>query len=212
MKGARGDRRGLGADHVEQVIRLASRSTSGRRVELPSGIVVERRFNDLFFSRARAQWRASHEDPGPHQTGLGVSETVSRPAAYQYTVVLPSAGSATVSVPELGSRFRLKLIDWADAERETRRDSQTFDVDSLRAPLILRNWRPGDAYTPYGRRQPRKLKQMFLAARVPSSAATRMAGARKCWPCDLGTWNACGPGSSSLRGNAGCSCDREEKL
>jgi tRNA(Ile)-lysidine synthase len=67
------------------------------------------------------------------------------------------------------------LIDWAETERETRRDNQTFDADSLRAPLILRNWRPGDAYTPHGRRQPRKLKQMLLAARVP-------AHERREWP------------------------------
>jgi tRNA(Ile)-lysidine synthase len=153
----RGDCRGLGADHVEQVIRLATKSTSGRRVELPGEIVVERRFNDLLFSR-----RAGTASGEPDR------ETISQPNAYQYTVVLPSAGSASVSVPELGSRFHLKLIDWAEAERETRRDNQTFDADSLRAPLILRNWRPGDAYTPHGRRQPRKLKQMLLAARVPA--------------------------------------------
>jgi|HubBroStandDraft_1064217.scaffolds.fasta_scaffold03146_5 tRNA(Ile)-lysidine synthase len=155
-EGVRGDCRGLGADHVEQVIRLAATSTSGRRIELPGDIVVERRFNDLFFSR-RAGTASGQSD----------RETISTPNAYQYTVVLPSAGSASVSVPELGSRFHLKLIDWAEAQRETRRDNQTFDADSLRTPLILRNWRPGDAYTPHGRRQPRKLKEMLLAARVP---------------------------------------------
>lgn len=155
-EGVRGDRRGLCADHVEQVIRLATRSTSGRRIELPGDIVVERRFDYLFVSR-RAGTSSKALNP----------ETISRPKAYQYTVVLPSAGSASVSVPELGSRFHLKLIDWAEVQRETRRDNQTFDADSLRAPLILRNWRPGDAYTPHGRCQPRKLKQMLLAARVP---------------------------------------------
>ena len=163
-EGVRGDRRGLCADHVEQVIRLATRSTSGRRIELPGDIVVERRFNDLFFAR-----RAGTTSRAPGR------ETISQTNAYQYTVVLPSAGAASVSVPELGSRFHLKLIDWAEVQRETRRDNQTFDADSLRAPLILRNWRPGDAYTPHGRRQPRKLKQMLLAARVPAQE-------RREWP------------------------------
>lgn len=161
---ARGDRLGLGAGHVEQVIRLATKSSSGRRVKLPNGIVVERRFNSLSFSR----WDGIEGTKAER-------ETISAPIAYQYAVVLPSSGSAIVSVPELGSRFCLKLIDWADTERETRRDKQTLDADSLRAPLILRNWRPGDAYTPHGRRQPRKLKQMFLAARVP-------ARERREWP------------------------------
>lgn len=163
-EGVRGDRRGLCSDHVEQVIRLATRSTSGHRIELPGEIVVERKFDDLLFSRRAGT-----------ASGESGRETISQPNAYQYTVVLPSAGSASVSVPELGSRFHLKLIDWAETERETRSDNQTFDADSLRAPLILRNWRPGDAYTPHGRRQPRKLKQMLLAARVPAQE-------RREWP------------------------------
>jgi tRNA(Ile)-lysidine synthase len=73
-------------------------------------------------------------------------------------------------VREIGVRFRLKTIDWAGTRRDTIEDHQVLDANSLSAPLILRNWRPGDAYTPHGRRQPRKLKQMFLAARIPSEA------------------------------------------
>jgi tRNA(Ile)-lysidine synthase len=161
---ARGDRRELIAEHVEQVIRLASQSTSGRRIELPGGIGAERRFGEVFFVPRNAA-----------EAGQGRGETVRHPIAYHYLVDLPARGTAAVSVPELGVRFCLKLIDWAGARSETRADSQVLDVESLRAPLILRNWRPGDAYTPYGRRQTRKLKQMLLAARVP-------VGARKGWP------------------------------
>jgi len=163
-QGARGDRRELSAEHVEQVIHLATQSTSGRSVELPGGIVVGRRFDDLFFSAGRIG-----------EAGRGRGETVRRPITYHYVVNLPARGTAAVSVPELGTRFCLKLIDWAGTQRETNGDSQVLDVDSLRAPLILRNWRPGDAYAPHGRRQTRKLKQMFLAARVP-------IGVRRGWP------------------------------
>jgi len=160
----RGDRRELSSEHVEQVIHLATRSASGRSVELPGGVQVERRFNELFFSSRRSCESAQER-----------TETGSSTVAYQYVVTFPASGAAAVSVPELGIRFCLKLIDWAGTQSETRGDNQVLDADSLRAPLILRNWRPGDAYTPYGRRQTRKLKQMFLAARVPT-------GARRVWP------------------------------
>jgi tRNA(Ile)-lysidine synthase len=83
-------------------------------------------------------------------------------------VSLPEHGSATVSIPELGTCLRLKVIDWPSAASDTKRDGRALDADLLRTPLILRNWRPGDAYRPRGRRQARKLKQMFLAGRVPS--------------------------------------------
>ena len=48
----RGDRRELSARHVEQVIRLAAESTSGKRLRLPGRIAVERVFDDIVFSRA----------------------------------------------------------------------------------------------------------------------------------------------------------------
>ena len=154
----RGDRRQLTARHVEQVIRLATESSSGRRVQLPGGITVERIFSDLVFSNGGSK--------GSFAPNL---ETPSRSLAYQYRVSIPKRGAATISVPELGTCFRLKVIDWSSAASDTKRDGRALDADLLRTPLILRNWRPGDAYRPRGRRQARKLKQMLLAGRVPSS-------------------------------------------
>jgi len=67
------------------------------------------------------------------------------------------------------------VIDWPVTESDTKRDANALDADLLRSPLILRNWRPGDAYRPQGRRHELKLKSMFLAGRVPS-------GERAAWP------------------------------
>lgn len=153
----RGDRRELGATHVEQVIHLAADSSSGRRIELPDGVLVERIFDSLTFSRAPLPGRSSAPGKGAAQSD-----------AYQYVLSLPDRGATAVSVPELGSRFWLKVIDWPSVERDTKRQAQALDACLIRDPLILRNWHPGDAYRPRGRRQPRKLKQMFLAHRIPS--------------------------------------------
>lgn len=153
----RGTFSGLTSSHVRQVLRLASESPSGRCAELPGGVVVEKAFDALVFSVSK-------------QTGSkrGRRETESRENAYLYVVSLPAHGVATVSVPELNRRFSLKVIDWSVSERDTKRDSTALDVRLLREPLILRSWRPGDAYRPLGRRQAKKLKEMFLAGRVPS--------------------------------------------
>ena len=96
-----GDLHGLTSEHVERVILLASESASGRRIELPGGILVERNFDELIFARA-----GHAERPSPAR------ETSARPGAYRYVVSLPEHGAATVSVPELKSRFCLKVIDW----------------------------------------------------------------------------------------------------
>ncbi|MBZ5500864.1 MAG: tRNA lysidine(34) synthetase TilS [Acidobacteriia bacterium] len=173
-QGVRGELRGLSARHVEQVMRLASVSTGARRVELPHGIVVERTFDDLIVS-------------GPASAGPDASlpETTRSPREYQYVVDLPARGAATVSVPELGSRFRLKVIDWPILARDTKREVVALDADLLAAPLILRNWRPGDAYRPRGRRHALKLKEMFLARHIPSrergSWPVLVSGGRVAW-------------------------------
>jgi len=159
----RGNRRELGANHVEQVVQLASESTSGRHVELPGRITVRRNFGELIFSRRADTQQATNNG------------TAAQRNSYQHIVSLPLRCTATVSIPELGKCFRLKVIDWPVTESDTKRDANALDADLLRAPLILRNWRPGDAYRPHGRHHERKLKSMFLAGRVP-------IGQRAAWP------------------------------
>ena len=151
----RGDRKDLTAEHVEQVIRLATRHSSGRHLELPGGVIVGRSFDQLIFSR------------GKHPRSLRRNETRAQLDTYNYPVSLPNRGAAVVSVPELGSCFRLKVIDWILQPSDTKSAGQALDADLLRGSLILRNWRPGDAYRPHGRRHIQKLKQMFLKDRVP---------------------------------------------
>ena len=162
-KGIRGDCRDLTALHVEQVLRLATESASGRQVELPAGVLVERSFGEVIFSRRSGQ--RAHRTP---------KETKSGASAYHYTVSVPKNGTTSISVPELGTRLLLKVIDWSSPERDTKLDD-ALDVDLLPSTLTLRNWQPGDAYRPRGHRQSRKLKEMFLSRRVPR-------GERLRWP------------------------------
>ncbi len=160
-QGVSGGMQGPTAERVEQVIHLAAESTSGRQIELPGGVRVGRDFEDLIFSHAsgRAQ----------------LDETGAQPHTYQYRVTLPNHGDTTVSVPELKRCFHLKVIDWSGAQRDTKAECAALDANLLRAPLILRNWRPGDAYRPRGGRRAQKLKRMFLAKRIP-------VGQRAGWP------------------------------
>jgi tRNA(Ile)-lysidine synthase len=154
----RGDRRELGAIHVEKIIALASSLENGCKVELPRGIAVEREFGELVF--ARQATRSERKD---------ADETTGRENTYQYVMDLPLRETTTVTVAKLGKRLSLNLIDWPSAQRDTIRDIQALDADLLRSPLILRNWRPGDSYRPCGRREERKLKRMLLEQRVPAS-------------------------------------------
>lgn len=189
-EGVRGNRRELSAHHVEQVLHIAGGSQSGRRAELPGGIIVERNFQDLTFTLTPAPAAASvpasasapaspsrrASVPGPQHPPESVARSNGTSAArnaYEYVVDLPLANATTVSIPLLGKCFRLKLIDWPIAESDTKGDADAIDADLLRPPLILRNWRPGDAYRPHGRRQEQKVRAMFVARRVRRDDRTK---------------------------------------
>lgn len=157
-KGIRGDLRELTAEHVEQVIRLARSGASGSRVELPGRVDVEKVFDAIVFCAVNSKSAAR-----------GASGTSGQSVSYHYQVERPANGAATVSVPELGTAICLKVIDWSKTERDTKRETVALDADLMDFPLVLRNWRPGDAYRPKGRRDERKLKELLLARRVPAS-------------------------------------------
>jgi tRNA(Ile)-lysidine synthase len=147
----------LAAQHVEQVIHLAAECVSGSRVQLPGGIVVEKSFDRLVFSAPK------------RSAGPSAGRETDRPATtYEYSVELDGTQPASVSVPEIGRRFRLKVIDWPPDRSDTSSLAEALDWDLLRSPLVLRNWRPGDSYRPRGRRHAHKLKGLLLASRVPA--------------------------------------------
>jgi tRNA(Ile)-lysidine synthase len=160
----RGSRQQLAAQHVQDVLELATKSHSGAQIELP-GILVQRNFDRLVFSAA----------PVVPKTESG-DESVLLKHEFEYAIAQPGhLQPACIVVPEIGRRFNLKMIDWPPASRETIIVRGTLDFDRLRWPLILRNWRPGDSYRPCGRKRVRKLKRLFLEARVPRSS-------RASWP------------------------------
>jgi tRNA(Ile)-lysidine synthase len=152
-----GDRRRLTARHVEQIVHLAKQLPTGSRVELPHGLVVQKRFDRLVF--------LSPEGARDYQK----AESGQAAASYSYQVELPRVGASVIDVAETGKRVWLKLIDWPLPERDTRGLGNVLDAELLRPPLVFRNWRSGDAYRPKGRRHDRKLKRLlegkFLSAR-----------------------------------------------
>jgi len=155
----KGDLRQLTSSHVEQVMRLAAEPGSGRSLHLPAGVRVARSFDHLVFTRTDTAAR-----PG------GVS-----PASYEYVLDIPFDGEATIDIPEIRRRFSLKVIDWPRSASDTRGSRGALDRECLHPPVVLRNWRPGDAYRPVGRQCVRKVKRLFLEHRI---AARERAG----WP------------------------------
>jgi len=87
---------------------------------------------------------------------------------YQYDLAIPGR----VVVLEAGSVIEAVLIP---RERTEYNPDHLLDPQSLQAPLILRNWRPGDRFWPVHTKSPKKIKELLQERRVAQSA-------RSLWP------------------------------
>lgn len=133
----------LSAVHVDAVLRLAQQTDSGKSLPLPGGVEVRRVRDSLYF---RVLERTA--DNGAE----------SKP--YAYAVDL-GAGETELRVMEHSCALRFRVIDWPPQGRETKETGAVLDRDKLRVPLVVRNWRPGDAVQPVGHQKPHRLSRLL---------------------------------------------------
>jgi tRNA(Ile)-lysidine synthase len=150
----KGDRAGFSSRHVDDILHLATASTSGHEIQLPAGITVARSFNDLLFTRVLL---------GKPGSSL---ESTREAIEFHYALSLESPTEQHVDLAEIGTRLRLKVIDWPATQRDTSLEPPVADWDRLRTPAIVRNWLPGDSFRPQGRLRNRKLKHLMREKRI----------------------------------------------
>jgi tRNA(Ile)-lysidine synthase len=141
----------LNASHVQSIIALAEHGENGKSLPLPGGLEVRRDHDRLFF--------------GPK---LGASRKKElKGGAKKFAHLLDFLRSeAVIEVPCLACVFRFTIIDWPPNRRETSVTGPVLDRQTLRLPLVLRSWRPGDQFRPSGHRKAHKLKRLLNEKRI----------------------------------------------
>ena len=132
----------LGSLHVDAVLHLAQSSHSGKILQLPGGVEVRRERDFLIFCPS-----ASPKDKA-------------EPGTFSLHVHLPAIGEE-LQLDALSRILRFRVIDWPSEGRETTKTGAVLDRDRLRAPLELRNWRPGDAMRPAGHQNRHTLARLL---------------------------------------------------
>jgi tRNA(Ile)-lysidine synthase len=141
----------LNADHVQSVLELAEHGENGKSLPLPGGVEVRREHENLVF---RATSGASSKSKAPDA-----------PRQFEQQIDF-SGGETLIEVPCLACVFRFTNIDWPSNRGETSVKGPVLDRHSLRLPLVLRSWRPGDQLRPSGHRKAHKLKRLLNEKRV----------------------------------------------
>jgi len=141
-----------GRVHVRIVEGILQSTNPSARAFLPGGIVVKRQYDELIIERH--QDRASKEYPA---------------------VIVTKPGQ--VAFPGTDTSFEFRIINAGDELpiHLDRTFSAYFDADHVTFPLALRVFRPGDSMRAWGTGGTRKVKKIFIDARVPRDL-------RHAWP------------------------------
>jgi len=132
----------LGSLHVDAVLHLAQSGHSGKILQLPGGVEVRRERDSLIFCPS------------------GSPKDKAEPGTFSLHVHLPAIGEE-LRLDALSRILRFRVIDWPSEGRETSKTGAVLDRDRLRAPLELRNWRPGDAMRPAGHQNRHTLARLL---------------------------------------------------
>jgi tRNA(Ile)-lysidine synthase len=151
------DLRRVAFAHVEQVLELARRATDAGPLHLPGRVHVRRKGDEIIVARAEGGGRGSLPDETPHD--------------FEYR--LDGCGSLTVA--ETGDCIRLSEVAVAAIPELAGNSPQTayMDMAAVEFPLIVRNFRPGDRFSPLGTAGTQKLKKYFIDHKVDRTERRR---------------------------------------
>ena len=150
----KGDLRRIRMAQIDAAVGLIHSEKAMAWCDLPDRIRVEKQGDHLFIQQASQNLR---ETP-----------SAQAPPAYEYAVQFADL-PVEIFIPEIQKKIMMSAPDkTAFSEIDCQDPSYVvFDLDRLRFPLIIRNPRPGDRFTPLGMKGSQKLKDYFINNKVP---------------------------------------------
>jgi tRNA(Ile)-lysidine synthase len=140
--------------HVDAVLALMESGAVKGRLNLPDGIQVQKNAAELTIARRH------HVHPFRK-----CSSSQSMPAGYRYRM----PGLGTLFIKEVNASITFAEIGVDELPDFKRSGSQLafFDLERLRFPLMVRNVRPGDRFSPLGVNGTQKVKKYFINNKIP---------------------------------------------
>ena len=144
-----GNLRRVNFRHIAAVNDIAMGERPQAQVDLPNDLIVKRVYDRLVFTKMQS---AQIEDFCHFLEGPGTYEL----ETLRYTVSLKEMENR--ELPDM------KGSPW----------TAFLDADRINYPLVIRNFREGDRFIPFGMSGHRKLKDFFIDLKIPSEARARV--------------------------------------
>jgi tRNA(Ile)-lysidine synthase len=152
---AKGNLWRLAFAHVEAAVKLAQNGPDSGALDLPDRIRISRQNDVLIMSREAQNLRH-----------LASTPLLSSTPDYEYRLAKPGE----IHIKEAALKIRFSEIpqeqspDWRSFGQGAR--AEYFDMDKIRFPLVIRNFRPGDRFSPLGMTGRQELKKFFIDHKV----------------------------------------------
>ncbi|MBW2603592.1 MAG: tRNA lysidine(34) synthetase TilS [Deltaproteobacteria bacterium] len=152
----KGDLRRIQFVNINSVIGLLEKRSAYGKVDLPDRIRIQREGDALYVIKEKRTLR-------------DVGERYDRSGTFTFEYQIEKLES--VFIREIGATIKFtemrmeKVFNYRYAGQHT----GFFDKDILSFPMVIRNFRPGDAFKPLGAGGTQKLKKFFIDKKVPRS-------------------------------------------
>jgi len=173
--------RGFTRRHYERIVQLAKQDVAHRTIEVPGGVVVQRDYGQLIFSRQRrVDCRAGCSPPvrlnipgqttfGPYLIEAAISKTVEDGADllschFDRRTADSGPERANLSFDKKPLSTVGGCLDYA--RHDKRSYVEYFDLDKVELPLSIRLRRPGDRFIPLGMSGEKKIGKFLTAQHV----------------------------------------------
>ena len=152
----KGDLRRIRFVNVNSAINLLKRGPAYGKVDLPDRIRIQRDQDMIYVFKEK------------HMLSNG-RKKYSHSDSFTFEYQIETLESVFIKEIGVTIKFSEMSVEKASDYRYTGQHTGFFDKDILRFPMIIRNFRPGDAFKPLGVGGTQKLKKFFIDKKVPRS-------------------------------------------
>ncbi|BCS54504.1 tRNA lysidine(34) synthetase TilS [Geobacter sp. SVR] len=157
-----GDLRHLSLRHIHDAAALLQDGPPNRSITLPGLLVARREYGRLVFQRVDAGEKPPEE------------------------IVIPGPGRYQLW---LGMTLEISSAELSGGPLKTAPDTACFDPGKAPFPWLVRPFRPGDRMVPFGMSGSRKVKEIFIDAKLPPAVRRRLpllfSGRTLIWICGM---------------------------
>lgn len=161
----KGDLRRISFSHIDAIILIINKNFTDANLDLPDQIRILKQADHLIIQKEPQNLRTAKPP---------VKNT--KPPVFEYLVSRSAAESPnTVYIHEIKTRILLNKTTPAQIQNLAGQGPLTafFDWDTLQFPIVIRNFQPGDRFSPFGMTGTQKLKKIFNTHKInPLKRAT----------------------------------------